>query len=272
MPRKPSTRIFYCDFVTSTARRSESFLIAGATARQCALCIGTNKIPGDDHELCDFHAKHVHTKLKALLEAFDGDWCEMIATLLKIAIFNVQTITPELLNEILNTRLKWDISGITKPTRFNSTQNLKRYCRQKYKENPEKFSKPPKNSCSKQEFIAWAESNGIELSHFKTRAYRKRIPEHWTNFSQQPQRELLLSQVSVAQQPSRTLTLDPLFHFQPPVQFSLQQQQMPALQQAPPSLTVHLQTSQESGSNSTSSDDISEVEQCVIQTLTSMSN
>jgi beta-galactosidase GanA len=62
--------------------------------------------------------------------------------------------------------------------RFNSTQALKRFCREQYKEvsqrNPNAVSKPPKNSASKAEFVTWATQNNIDISHFRTRAYRRR--------------------------------------------------------------------------------------------------
>jgi len=57
-------------------------------------------------------------------------------------------------------------------SRFNTTQALKRFCREKYKEDPSsKTGKPPKNSSPKASFVAWAKKNKIDLSGYKTRPY-----------------------------------------------------------------------------------------------------
>jgi hypothetical protein len=143
----------------------------------CAICLGHNRDQDDPFELCDAHSKVIYKKFSDLLTAFEGDFEEMVVTLLHLGSkFN--KISPNDLGEILVDRLNWTLPNLSresKSARFNSTQALKRYCREKYKENPSKMkNKPPKNSCSKNEFMNWAISNKIDLSAFKTRAYRKR--------------------------------------------------------------------------------------------------
>jgi hypothetical protein len=139
--------------------------------------LGHNRDQDDPFELCDAHSKAMYKKFSDLLTAFEGDFEEMVVTLLHLGSkFN--KLSPNDLGEILVDRLNWTLPSISrdsKSSRFNSTQALKRYCREKYKENPSKMkSKPPKNSCSKNEFMNWAINNKIDLSAFKTRAYRKR--------------------------------------------------------------------------------------------------
>jgi hypothetical protein len=156
-----------------------------------------------------------------------------------------------------------------------SSLGLKRYCRQKYKENPWLLTKPPKNSCSKQEFIEWAQQNGIELSQFKTRGYRRRthecVPQQQYQHQQQQQQLV---------QSSQSVPVEIPFNYNTQLQYpspSPSPSPSPPLQQTPTTsqiqpFVIRFQTSQESESVSNSSDDISEVEECVIQTLTSMSN
>jgi hypothetical protein len=125
MSRKSSTRLV-CVFSISKTVSDVKVFSSLEMPKRCPICVGDNKIPGEDYDLCDFHAQHVLPQVEALLEAFNGDWHIMIGTILKIGTFRVSAITPEILANILNTHLNWNIVGVTKslkPSRFNSTQS-----------------------------------------------------------------------------------------------------------------------------------------------------
>jgi len=142
------------------------------------LCLGHGKFyESCDPSLCPAHLKDVNQKLGELLAFFGGKFTSMVATIIKLGAEH-KSLSPHELNEILTTKLNWAMPALLKApskSRFNSTQALKRFCREKFKEDPSsKTSKPPKNSQPKSEFVAWARSNNIDISQFKTRAYKKK--------------------------------------------------------------------------------------------------
>lgn len=154
--------------------------VKGVEKRYCFACVkGAAKKSFTENQLCSKHLQEVKETVAGLLELFEGNFEEMIATMIALRS-SYHHVNPTVLNNLLSKKMKWILPLLTRqPTktggRFNTTQALKRFCREKYKENPKLFqTKPPKNSKSKIVFVAWAKENNLDLSCFKTRPYKKK--------------------------------------------------------------------------------------------------
>jgi len=140
---------------------------------QCALCMGAGRLYKDSHPfLCPFHKRLFQKKLQELLHLFDEKYDNFLASVITMGE-NKNQINPVVMNDILTKKLRWQLPLIIQPKpRFNTTQALKRFCREKYNDDPSsKSSKPPKNSASKAAFVLWARQNKLDIAGFKTRAY-----------------------------------------------------------------------------------------------------
>jgi hypothetical protein len=144
----------------------------------------------ENPQFCEFHYHLSQKRIEEVLaDDFNGNIVEMVTAIVEMGLernllspYNLQSIV----SKRLNARLPFMVVKSTGTAntaasgggRFNSTQALKRFCREQYKEasqrNPTSVAKPPKNSASKAEFVTWATQNNIDISHFRTRAYRRR--------------------------------------------------------------------------------------------------
>lgn len=111
-------------------------------------------------------------KIDQLLEHYNFDFATLLETFIDFGT-DRHLISKEEIISLLENRFQLE-PGDSRMSRFNSTQALKQYCREKYKKNEGMFTRPPKNSHSKEEFVLWAKQNGIDISHFRTRSYNKR--------------------------------------------------------------------------------------------------
>jgi len=132
--------------------------------------------------LCSLHTTHLSQTVSHLLDLFGGQFEELISSIVTLHS-STSPINPSLLNRLLHEKMNLTLpilSPLSQPpsrssARFNTTQALKRYCRQVYKANPSHFAeRPPKNAKSKNSFVKWAARNDVDLSHFKTRPYHKK--------------------------------------------------------------------------------------------------
>eukprot|EP01129_Flabellula_baltica_P017766 TRINITY_DN997_c0_g2_i1.p1 TRINITY_DN997_c0_g2~~TRINITY_DN997_c0_g2_i1.p1 ORF type:complete len:305 (-),score=75.48 TRINITY_DN997_c0_g2_i1:55-933(-) len=146
-----------------------SFDIPKEGCSKCRIC-KTSK----GEELCEEHQGVVNEKLNSLMELCGGEFGSLIEIMLSVGVRENYMETSDLCVLIKKINQQWKIGSKSAAT-FNTTQALKQYCRQKYQENQDALTrKPPRNSASKAEFVSWAEENGIDLSSFRTRKYRKK--------------------------------------------------------------------------------------------------
>lgn len=123
---------------------------------------------------CNFNSRdfiektEVNEKINELLDDYNKDFTSLLYTLIDIGsekgLIDNYSVQSMFNNE----------DEANKISKFNTTQALKRFCRRKYKEDPYRLTKPPKNSDSKSAFVIWAKQNNIDISHFRTRSYQKR--------------------------------------------------------------------------------------------------
>eukprot|EP01129_Flabellula_baltica_P005526 TRINITY_DN2010_c0_g3_i1.p1 TRINITY_DN2010_c0_g3~~TRINITY_DN2010_c0_g3_i1.p1 ORF type:complete len:262 (-),score=26.71 TRINITY_DN2010_c0_g3_i1:22-807(-) len=136
-------------------------------------CEGSCRLCGSGNILCAHHENFVTERLNGMMEMCGGEFQFLIEILLSIGVNEKYIDTSDLGVLIQKINRNWKSTKTS--TTLNTTQELKRYCRQKYYENPEKFTrKPPKNSACKADFVSWAGENTVDLSNFRTRKYRKR--------------------------------------------------------------------------------------------------
>lgn len=123
------------------------------------------------------HINHQHhnveEKIDELLVDYKGDYAKLLHTFIELGTQR-NMISRDQVMSIVSSRFHIQSREDSRHSRFNSTQALKGYCRKKYKQNPSVYSKPPKNSLPKEEFVEWAKKNNIDISHFRTRTYNKR--------------------------------------------------------------------------------------------------
>lgn len=115
-----------------------------------------------------------------MLDYYNSDFTALLSAFVDVGVKKNHSSYEEI-KELIAKRL--NITFCTQPTstsKVNITQALKRFCRDKFKENPTKYGKPPKNSSSKQDFVLWANKNNIDLTHFKTRTYTKRTERYYS--------------------------------------------------------------------------------------------
>jgi len=128
--------------------------------------------------LCPKHLQTARQSMNKICETlFNGNFEEMVVTLLVLRN-KEEAVNSTVLNNLIQTKMKWAVPLIDKHRtktggRFNTTQALKRYCRDQFRKNSS-LPKPPSNSKSKQAFVKWAISCGINISHFQTRSYKKK--------------------------------------------------------------------------------------------------
>eukprot|EP01129_Flabellula_baltica_P017765 TRINITY_DN997_c0_g1_i2.p1 TRINITY_DN997_c0_g1~~TRINITY_DN997_c0_g1_i2.p1 ORF type:complete len:276 (-),score=65.86 TRINITY_DN997_c0_g1_i2:113-940(-) len=148
-----------------------SFDISKEPCTKCRICKTSQ-----GEELCEEHQGVVNEKLSSLMELCGGEFGSLIEIMLSVGVRENYMETSDLCVLIKKINQQWKIGSKSAAT-FNTTQALKQYCRQKYQENQDSLTrKPPRNSASKAEFVAWAEENNIDLSSFRTRKYRKKKP------------------------------------------------------------------------------------------------
>lgn len=63
--------------------------------------------------------------------------------------------------------------GVLGERKWNSTQMLKNFCREVWRNN-QYLEAPPYNACPKAAFVQWAKMNGVDISRFETRPYKRR--------------------------------------------------------------------------------------------------
>eukprot|EP01122_Echinamoeba_exundans_P009563 TRINITY_DN3413_c0_g1_i1.p1 TRINITY_DN3413_c0_g1~~TRINITY_DN3413_c0_g1_i1.p1 ORF type:complete len:301 (+),score=70.91 TRINITY_DN3413_c0_g1_i1:88-990(+) len=126
--------------------------------------------------LCRDHYDRAVGRLERVLkEEFGSSYTTMMSCIVDLGAER-RLLTPVIWHNAILRRVSQRLPGLvarSPNSRFNSTQALKRFCRQKYKENPS-LNKPPKNSASKMQFVQWAIANGVDISQFRTRAYTRR--------------------------------------------------------------------------------------------------
>lgn len=138
----------------------------------CVLCSSTESLK---IHLCDRHLSKVMSLFEEILEDHGGNFAYMLSSLLEIGAER-KAVNAKSLQAYLNSKFSNDITFNirTSFSRFNTTQALKKYCRDTYKRNEKHLTKPPKNSSSKASFVRWAKENRIDISCFQTRSYRRR--------------------------------------------------------------------------------------------------
>lgn len=100
-------------------------------------------------KMCEHHYHLALAKLdRVLKEDFGGNFTEFMSTLVDFGA-DRKLVTPVGWNNCVLRRVAQRLPGLVAKSpgsRFNSTQALKRFCRQKYKESTTALPKPPKNS------------------------------------------------------------------------------------------------------------------------------
>lgn len=133
--------------------------------------------------LCKDHYDRAVSRLERVLkEEFGSSYTTMMSCIVDLGAER-RMLTPVIWHNAILRRVSQRLPGLvarSPNSRFNSTQALKRFCRQKFKENPS-LNKPPKNSASKSEFVQWAIANGVDISQFRTRAYTRRSGHDGSN-------------------------------------------------------------------------------------------
>ena len=138
-----------------------------ALLKLCPLYLGSQT---SSHKL---HLCHAH-KRKCKRE----NYITYLEDVIQLGADN-QWLTPLELNEIVLKQILWGPHAKFPAfgSRRNTTQLLKKYCREMHKKDPKSRTKPPNNSLPKSEFVQWAMKNhvNLDLERFHTRPYRKKL-------------------------------------------------------------------------------------------------
>jgi len=120
-------------------------------------------------QLCNKHDESVTEKLAKLNDELDSDYGTLMSALFLAGVRHRKFSYEDAASTVRLIQTTFGpIRVATSAPRVNATQDLKRLCRRKYKQNPSRFtSKPPPNQASKEEFVRWANVNGLDLSSFQ---------------------------------------------------------------------------------------------------------
>lgn len=104
-----------------------------------------------------------------MLSIYNGNFVSLFNSILDIGTER-HIVDLHSLQTYLNVKFEYKPFPVS---RFNTTQALKKYCRDIYR-GSSNLTKPPKNKASKASFVKWAKINGVDISNFRTRSYKRR--------------------------------------------------------------------------------------------------